>query len=72
MVRKGIFDFNIEEKIYCIAFLGTNISKAKTYHNTLTLKNQDGIEFVNAVKYVTVELEKFTLTADAVKTDLIF
>ena len=70
LVKRGRFNFNIKEKIYCIAFLGTNISTVSTYHNTLTLKNQDGIEFENPIKYVTVELEKFTLTADEVKTDL--
>jgi predicted transposase/invertase (TIGR01784 family) len=70
LVKKGKFDFDIKEKIYCIAFLGSNISTVETYHNTLSLKNQDGIEFDNPIRYVTVELDKFDLTVDKVKTDL--
>ncbi|MBL7816346.1 MAG: PD-(D/E)XK nuclease family transposase [Saprospiraceae bacterium] len=57
LVKKGKFDFNIKERIYCIAILGANISPVSTYHNTLTLKNQDGVEFSNQIQYVTVELE---------------
>lgn len=70
LVKKGKFDFNIKEKIYCIAFLGSNISLVKTYHNTLSLKNQDGFEYDNPIRYITIELEKFDLTVDKVKTDL--
>lgn len=72
LVKKGKFDFNIniKEKIYCIAILGTNISDVPTFHNTIFLKNQDGIEFSNAIQYVTVELEKFNLSAEEVQTDL--
>ncbi len=70
LVKKGKFDFNIKEKIYCIAILGTNISDVTSYHNTISLKNQDGIEFSNAIQYVTVELEKFNLSVEELQTDL--
>ena len=70
LVKKGKFDFDIKEKIYCIAILGTNISDVASYHNTISLKNQDGIEFSNAIQYVTVELEKFNLSVEEVQTDL--
>lgn len=45
LVKKGKFDFNIKEKIYCIAFLGANIFDVPSYHNTISLKNQDNISF---------------------------
>lgn len=70
LVKKGKFDFDIAEKIYCIAILGANISEAASYYNTISLKNQDGIEYLSAIQYVTVELEKFTLSADEVKSNL--
>ncbi len=70
LVKKGKFDFDIKEKIYCIAILGTNISEVLSYHNTITLKNQDGIEFSNQIEYITVELEKFNQSMNEVKTDL--
>jgi predicted transposase/invertase (TIGR01784 family) len=70
LVKKGKFDFDIKEKIYCIAIIGTNINDTPSYHNMLSLKNQDGVEFSNSIQYVTVELEKFTLKVEEVKTDL--
>lgn len=70
LVKKGKFDFDIKEKIYCIAILGTNISEVVPYHNMLALKNQDGVEFKSSIEYVTVELEKFNLTLEEVKSDL--
>ena len=38
LVKKGKFDFDIKEKIYGIAFLGTNISETTPYYNTLSWK----------------------------------
>ncbi|MBL7814527.1 MAG: Rpn family recombination-promoting nuclease/putative transposase [Saprospiraceae bacterium] len=70
LVRKGKFDFNIKEKIYCIAILGTNIHEVESYHNIISLKNQDGVAYPSTIQYVTVELEKFSLSADKVKSDL--
>ena len=69
MIDKGKFDFNIKRKIYCIAFLGADIFSFENCKNVLTLNNQDGLLADDQTTYITVELNKFKLKADEIKTD---
>jgi predicted transposase/invertase (TIGR01784 family) len=69
VIEKGKFDFNVTKKIYCIAFLGTDIFSFENCKNVLTLKNQDGFLADDQTVYITVELNKFNLKAHEIKTD---
>ena len=70
MVKRGKDSFKNLKKIYCISILGNNINPFDSYHQVITLKNQNGEEVDNQLTYVTIELDKFKLTAEEVKTDL--
>jgi predicted transposase/invertase (TIGR01784 family) len=69
LIGKGKFDFKITNKIYCIAFLGTDIFPFENCKNVLTLKNQDGLLADDQTTYITIELNKFNLKAEDIKTD---
>lgn len=70
LVKKGKFDFKINEKVYCIAFLGSNLNNTQPYHNFINLRNQDGVLINDQITYITIEFEKFLLTSEEVISDL--
>jgi predicted transposase/invertase (TIGR01784 family) len=70
LIDKGDFDFNITRKIYCIAFLGTNIFNFEDYKNVLTLRNQEGLLADDQTTYITIELNKFMINAEDVNSDI--
>ena len=71
MVRRGN-DYNFDNlpTIYCIAIMGKKVYDMPEYHNVSTLKNQNGVEIDDQIKFITVELPKFDVKLEDVKTDL--
>jgi predicted transposase/invertase (TIGR01784 family) len=69
VIDKGKFDFNVTKKIYCIAFLGTDIFPFESCKNVLTLKNQDGLLADDQTTYITIELNKFNLKIHEIESD---
>ena len=69
-IEKGEKDYDNLPKLYCISFLGKNINALPDYHNVMSFKNQDGIQVDEQMTLITVELKKFKLKKEAVKTDL--
>lgn len=70
LVQKGNFDYNRLDRIYCIGILANNIFSAGTYHTIGAIRSVDGELLDDQITYVTVELDKFQLSADEVRTDL--
>ncbi|WP_229366126.1 Rpn family recombination-promoting nuclease/putative transposase [Fibrisoma montanum] len=75
LVQKGNFDYNNLDRIYCIGILANNIFAGPDFHTIAAIRKSDGElidEQITARRpgYVTVELDKFRLTADEVQTDL--
>ena len=70
LVRKGHGTYDNLPKIYCIGLLGKSINALPHYRNVISLKNQDGIEVDDQIKFITVELPKFNVRKENIKTDL--
>ena len=67
---KGDYHFDDLPPIYVISILAGKTYKTKEYRQIGTLRNQHGEEIDNQITHVIVELGKFTLSGDEVKTDL--
>ena len=70
LVQKGNFDYNILDRIYCIGILANNIFVGSEYHTVGVIRTAGGELLDEQITYVTVELDKFTLSSDEVQTDL--
>lgn len=70
LVQRGNFDYNDLDRIYCIGILANNIFAGSDYHTIAAIRKADGELIDEQITYVTVELDKFRLTADEVQTDL--
>lgn len=70
LVQRGNFDYNNLDRIYCIGILANNIFSGTDYHTLAAIRKADGELIDEQITYVTVELDKFRLTADEVQTDL--
>lgn len=70
LVQKGNFDYNHLDRIYCIGILANNIFAGSDYHTIAAIRKANGELIDEQITYVTVELDKFRLTADEVQTDL--
>ena len=69
-VMKGDYHFDDLPQIYVISILAGKTYKTKEYHQIGTLRNQHGEEIDNQITHVIVELDKFNLRQEEVKTDL--
>ena len=69
-VMKGDYHFDDLPQIYVISILAGKTYKTKEYHQIGTLRNQHGEEIDNQITHVIVELGKFNLRQEEVKTDL--
>ena len=69
-VQKGDYRFDDLPPIYVISILAGKTYKTKEYHQIGTIKNQHGEEIDNQVTHIIVELGKFNLSQDDIKTDL--
>ncbi len=69
-VMKGDYRFNNLPPIYVISILAGKTYKTKEYHQLGTLRNQHGEEIDNQITHVIVELGKFNLRQEEIKTDL--
>ena len=67
---KGDYHFDDLPQIYVISILAGKTYKTKEYHQIGTLRNQHGEEIDNQITHVIVELGKFNLRQEEVKTDL--
>lgn len=70
LVQRGNFDYNNLNHIYCIGILANNIFASSEYHTVGAVRKADGELLDEQITYVTVELDKFRLTAEHVQTDL--
>ena len=70
MITRGNYHFDNLPPIYVISILAGKTYKTKKYHQIGTLRNQHGEEIDNQITHVIVELGKFNLSRDEVKTDL--
>lgn len=70
LVQKGNFDYSSLNRIYCIGILANNIFSGSAYHTAGSIRRADGELLDEQITYVTVELDKFKLSADEVHTDL--
>jgi predicted transposase/invertase (TIGR01784 family) len=70
MVKRGKFDYSSLPKIYCVPILAKNILPFPNYHTVANLRNEKGELFDTQITFVTIELDKFTLTDNICKTDL--
>ncbi len=71
LVKRGnAYNFDNLPTIYCIAIMGKKVYDMPEYHNVSTLKNQNGVEIDDQIKFITVELPKFNIKLEDVKTDL--
>jgi predicted transposase/invertase (TIGR01784 family) len=70
MVKQGRYQFDDLTKIYCIGILEHKISDFPDYYNIGMLKNQNGLIMDDQIIYITVELDKFNLSVQSVKSDL--
>lgn len=70
LVQRGNFDYNRLDRIYCIGILANNIFPNAAYHTVGTIRSAGGELLDDQITYVTVELDKFQLSADEVKSDL--
>jgi predicted transposase/invertase (TIGR01784 family) len=71
LIKRGNdFDFDSMPKIYCVAIMGKKVYEMPEYHNISTIKNQNGVEIDEQIKFITVELPKFNIKMRDVKTDL--
>lgn len=69
-VLKGDRRFDNLPDIYVISILAGKTYKTKEYHQIGTLRNQHGEQMDNQITHVVVELGKFKLSREEVKTDL--
>jgi predicted transposase/invertase (TIGR01784 family) len=70
LVQKGNFDYNRLDRIYCIGILANNIFPGSAYHTVGAIRDEAGELLDEQITYVTVELDKFRIPAEEVKTDL--
>jgi len=70
LVQKGNFDYNRLDRIYCIGILANNIFPGSTYHTVGAIRDKIGELLDEQITYVTVELDKFRLSAAEANTDL--
>lgn len=70
LVRKGKFSFIGLPKIYGIGILRHQFDKEKELHNISQFKNQHNRVTASNIVIITVELEKFTKTAEQCVSDL--
>ncbi|MBC7571890.1 MAG: Rpn family recombination-promoting nuclease/putative transposase [Spirosoma sp.] len=70
LVQKGNFDYNRLDRIYCIGILANNIFSGAAYHSVGAIRDETGELLDEQITYVTVELDKFRLSANEVNTDL--
>ncbi len=70
LVQKGNFDYNNLDRIYCIGILANNTFSGSDYHSLAAIRKADGELIDEQITYVTVELDKFKLSTQDVRTDL--
>lgn len=70
LVEKGDFDYSRLSKIYCIGVLAKPVLPYASYHTVANLRSEQGELADEQMTFVIVELTKFTLQAEEIKTDL--
>ena len=70
LVQRGNFDYSRLDRIYCIGLLANNIFASEAYHTVGAIRTQTGELLDEQITYVTVELDKFRLSANEVQTNL--
>jgi predicted transposase/invertase (TIGR01784 family) len=70
LVRKGDFKYAGLPKVYCIGILAKHDSGLKGHHHLGAIRTRDGGLMDAQMEIITVELDKFTLDAQACTTDL--
>ncbi|MCU0470699.1 MAG: Rpn family recombination-promoting nuclease/putative transposase [Arcicella sp.] len=70
-VKKGDYTFQDLPKIYCIGILAKDIfSDVSDYHNVAVLRNEKGELIDDQMTFISVELNKFDLSAEHCNNDL--
>ncbi len=70
MVKKGKYFFTGLEPIYCIGILSKNIYPYPQYYSLGQMKNEQGYVMDPLLTYITVELDKFKVSATDIANDL--
>jgi predicted transposase/invertase (TIGR01784 family) len=71
LVKKGEYRFENLPKIYCIGILAKSIfSQIADYHNVAILRNAKNETIDEQLSFITLELDKFTKSQNAIETDL--
>lgn len=70
LVAKGKFQFENLNKIYCIGFLANNLFPYANYYHFGVLRNQRGEVMDDQMFHIIVEISKFNLKEEALRTDL--
>lgn len=63
MVQRGNFDYNRLDRICRIGILANNIFSGSAYHTVGAIRSETGELLDEQITYVTVELDKFRLSA---------
>ncbi|MCU0470774.1 MAG: Rpn family recombination-promoting nuclease/putative transposase [Arcicella sp.] len=71
LVKKGEYRFENLPKIYCIGILAKSIfPQIADYHNVAILRNAKNETIDEQLSFITLELDKFTKSQNAIETDL--
>ncbi|MVM40904.1 Rpn family recombination-promoting nuclease/putative transposase [Spirosoma sp. HMF3257] len=70
LVEKGDFDYGRLPKIYCIGVLAKPILPYLDYHTVVNLRSEQGELIDDQMTFAVIELTKFTLQVEDIKTDL--
>lgn len=70
MVKKGDYKFDDLKPIYIISFLAENAFPNDHYYQVIQLKNQYGQVMDEQTTYIIVELKKWDMKVEDIKTDL--